>query len=208
MSAWLEKTCRAPSRHSRDARVYGHTTTAMHKLSPPPPGRRPYEPPLLRLMDVRRRYPPPPPLSHLCHQQRPLSPSLPLPFWLGRSRSFTYDVVVVILGVVAIVLCSGGRSLLFAIEAGSDFVTIDSTDSHFCEDCAYQIGISSVSNSSFTISINHEDEGGAFVVLSRLSLLSSGKTVFTGIVLSPPRYVPSFFVAWSVLNSCCSSIFL
>ena len=36
MSAWLVKTRRAPSRHSRDARVYGHTTTAMHKLSTPP----------------------------------------------------------------------------------------------------------------------------------------------------------------------------
>ena len=33
--AWLVKTRRAPSRHSRDARVYGHTTTAMHKLSTP-----------------------------------------------------------------------------------------------------------------------------------------------------------------------------
>ena len=31
----LEKD--APSRHSRDARVYGHTTTAMLKLSTPPP---------------------------------------------------------------------------------------------------------------------------------------------------------------------------
>ena len=43
MSAWLVKTRRAPSRHSRDARVYGHTTTAMHKLStplPPPPSLR------------------------------------------------------------------------------------------------------------------------------------------------------------------------
>ena len=37
MSAWLVKTRRAPSRHSRDAGVYGHTTTAMHKLSTPPP---------------------------------------------------------------------------------------------------------------------------------------------------------------------------
>ena len=38
-SAWLAKTRRAPSRHSRDARVYGHTATAMHNLcalSPPP----------------------------------------------------------------------------------------------------------------------------------------------------------------------------
>ena len=33
MSAWLAKTRRAPSRHSRDARVNGHTTTAMRKLS-------------------------------------------------------------------------------------------------------------------------------------------------------------------------------
>ena len=33
MPAWLVKTRRAPPRHSRDARVYGHTTTAMHKLS-------------------------------------------------------------------------------------------------------------------------------------------------------------------------------
>ena len=34
---WLVKTRRAPSRHGRDARVYGHTTTAMRKLSTPPP---------------------------------------------------------------------------------------------------------------------------------------------------------------------------
>ena len=39
MSAWLVKTRRAPSGHSRDARVYGHTTKAMHKLSTPPPPR-------------------------------------------------------------------------------------------------------------------------------------------------------------------------
>ena len=37
MSAWLVKTRRAPSRYSRDVRVYGHTTTAMHKLTTPPP---------------------------------------------------------------------------------------------------------------------------------------------------------------------------
>ena len=36
MPAWLVKTRRAPSRHSRDATVYGQTTTAMHKLSTPP----------------------------------------------------------------------------------------------------------------------------------------------------------------------------
>ena len=38
MSAWSMKTRRAPSRHRRDARVYGHATTAMHDLSTPPPG--------------------------------------------------------------------------------------------------------------------------------------------------------------------------
>ena len=37
MSAWSVKTRRAPSRYSRDARVYGHTTTAMHIVSTPPP---------------------------------------------------------------------------------------------------------------------------------------------------------------------------
>ena len=36
MPAWLVKTRRAPSRHSRDARVHGLTTRAMHKLSTPP----------------------------------------------------------------------------------------------------------------------------------------------------------------------------
>ena len=30
MSAWSVKTRRAPSRHCRDARIYGHTTAAMH----------------------------------------------------------------------------------------------------------------------------------------------------------------------------------
>ena len=37
ISASLVKTRRAPSRHSRDATVYGHTTTAVHKPSTPPP---------------------------------------------------------------------------------------------------------------------------------------------------------------------------
>ena len=38
MSLWLVKTRRAPSRHRRNARVYGHTTTAMHeyRLTPHP----------------------------------------------------------------------------------------------------------------------------------------------------------------------------
>ena len=35
LSARLVKTGRAPSRHSSDGRVYGHTTLAMHKLSTP-----------------------------------------------------------------------------------------------------------------------------------------------------------------------------
>ena len=33
-SAWSVKTRHAPSRHCRDARVYGHTTTAMHDMTP------------------------------------------------------------------------------------------------------------------------------------------------------------------------------
>ena len=41
MPAWSAKTRRAPSRRCRDARVYGHTTTAMRDLEyiprPPPP---------------------------------------------------------------------------------------------------------------------------------------------------------------------------
>ena len=45
MSAWLVKTRRAPSRHGRDARVYSLTTTAMHKLSTPPPPARARPPP-------------------------------------------------------------------------------------------------------------------------------------------------------------------
>ena len=50
------ETRRAPSRHSRDARVYGHTTTAMHKLSalPPPPSPLPSLPPRNRHQRVQR----------------------------------------------------------------------------------------------------------------------------------------------------------
>ena len=33
---WLVKTRRAPSRHSRDTRVYSHATTAMHNTPRPP----------------------------------------------------------------------------------------------------------------------------------------------------------------------------
>ena len=36
MYAWSVKTRHAPSRHCRDARVYGHTTTAMHDVNTPP----------------------------------------------------------------------------------------------------------------------------------------------------------------------------
>ena len=36
MSVWSVKTRRAPSRHCRYARVYGHTTTATHDMSNPP----------------------------------------------------------------------------------------------------------------------------------------------------------------------------
>ena len=37
MSAWSVKNRRAPPRRCIDARVYGHTTTAMHDSTPPPP---------------------------------------------------------------------------------------------------------------------------------------------------------------------------
>ena len=37
MSAWSVKTRRAPPRPCGDARVYGHTTTAMHDMSTPRP---------------------------------------------------------------------------------------------------------------------------------------------------------------------------
>ena len=41
MSAWSAKTRRAPSRHYRDAMVYGHTTTVMHGMSTPNPALAP-----------------------------------------------------------------------------------------------------------------------------------------------------------------------
>ena len=37
MPSWSVKTRHAPSRHCRNARVYGHTTTAMHEMPPTPP---------------------------------------------------------------------------------------------------------------------------------------------------------------------------
>ena len=35
ISAWTVKPRHAPSRHCRDARVYGHTTEAMHDIETP-----------------------------------------------------------------------------------------------------------------------------------------------------------------------------
>ena len=51
ISALLVKTRRAPSQDSKDARVYGHTTTVMHKLSTPPPPL----PPILGFIFVAHR---------------------------------------------------------------------------------------------------------------------------------------------------------
>ena len=53
MSAWLEKTRRALSRHRKDVRVYGHTTTA--KLSTPPPQHAP-PPPTVASVTCRTPY--------------------------------------------------------------------------------------------------------------------------------------------------------
>ena len=73
MSAWLVKTRCAPPRHSRDARVYGHTTTAMHKLSTPPPSAPPPPPPP-HLLPPRHLLPspapPPAPLSNIPYTTR------------------------------------------------------------------------------------------------------------------------------------------
>ena len=65
MSAWVMKTRRAPSRHSRDTRVYSHTTTAMHKVSTPPPS-----PPLASLAS-------PPPIFRFLPSVNDL-PSVPI----------------------------------------------------------------------------------------------------------------------------------
>ena len=56
MSAWLVKTRHAPSRRSRDARVYGYTTTAMHDIE--------YTPSPHTTMAMHdNKYPPPPSAS-------------------------------------------------------------------------------------------------------------------------------------------------
>ena len=44
---WSVKTRRVPSRHCRDARVYGHATTAMDDIECTPPAGAPYTPPPL-----------------------------------------------------------------------------------------------------------------------------------------------------------------
>ena len=49
MYAWSVKTRHAPSRHCRDARVYGHATTAMHEYRVHP------HPPWLRVCKARKR---------------------------------------------------------------------------------------------------------------------------------------------------------
>ena len=84
ISAWLKKTRRAPSRHSGDARVYGHTTTAMHKLStstPPPPNSAPpfttapplipheYRVWLMPITNIPSRYPCCPPRRPTVHHR-------------------------------------------------------------------------------------------------------------------------------------------
>ena len=73
MSAWLVKTRRTPSRHSRDARVYGHTATAMHEYRVPPPTVR-------RLSTPTPRLHPPLPLTPLLSLPPPTRPPLDPPF--------------------------------------------------------------------------------------------------------------------------------
>lgn len=43
--------------------------------------------------------------------------------------------------------------------SGADFVEILPTDVNFCEDCSYQIGLSSATRSSYTVSFFRSDEG-------------------------------------------------
>ena len=74
MSTWLVKTRRAPSRHRRDARVHGHKTAAMHKLSTPPASLSPSPP-----------HPPPPSLP-------PPSPPPQLVDEGGGFRTFVSNV--------------------------------------------------------------------------------------------------------------------
>ena len=44
MSAWLVKTRLVRSRHCRNAKICGHTITAMHDMGTPPPPRLPLLP--------------------------------------------------------------------------------------------------------------------------------------------------------------------
>lgn len=43
---------------------------------------------------------------------------------------------------------------------GADFIDISPVDPHFCDDCAYQIGLTSAANASYTVSVYRGDEGG------------------------------------------------
>ncbi|CAB1114966.1 unnamed protein product [Ectocarpus sp. CCAP 1310/34] len=43
---------------------------------------------------------------------------------------------------------------------GADFINISASDQHFCDDCAYQIGLTSAANASYTVSVYRGDEGG------------------------------------------------
>ena len=82
MSAWLVNTRSAPSRHGRDARVYGRTTTAKHKLSTPPPQTllpAPHPLPHFPLPSPLPPSSPPTPPSSLTFPPFALSPAQPSP---------------------------------------------------------------------------------------------------------------------------------
>ena len=67
MSAWSVKTRRTPSRHRRDARVYGHTTTVMHNNEYTP--LRPFC--TVSRCNVIARVHCPLPRTRRCREQRP-----------------------------------------------------------------------------------------------------------------------------------------
>lgn len=56
---------------------------------------------------------------------------------------------------------------------GADFIDISATDQHFCDDCAYQIGLTSAANASYTVSVYRGDEGGERPTKSPLLVLLS-----------------------------------
>lgn len=55
---------------------------------------------------------------------------------------------------------------LFVVRAGSDTVVIPPTDPNFCEDCTYFIGVAAASNSTYTILVTYEEEGGQSVCVN------------------------------------------